>query len=420
MNQDSYNLNLFYIFFYIVWPPCQIYYLHVDGAGRTILVLSIVALLYNLKAFVRQPNVICSPAFLCWMSLVLFSVCNSIVKGFVSEFGALSFYKTNYITPFAFLFVLVSELDRDWEQCLRILFYSLLTYVLLCLGNMSFITRGSDERFMAEGVGNLLPLYSTCLVFVGGILNARKNLSLRFFSIVVILAITVTILSGTRKALGAIFILLVGILLHTRDGEARNMRFFFRIAFFFIFLYFGLFFLMDNTMIGERFAETAEQSDVRFVENESTNLILNTLLGDRAIQYELGYLLFLMNPWTGIGITNFISVSGFPFRLHTEYMVQLCENGIIGFSLLMLFYYFLVKKILERHKEYCDDITLMLFGLFTILFLNITAWTYCTTFGMIYYGLLIVYAYSNEPIEDNEEESFGEEETTNDILLENV
>lgn len=417
MNPLSHYFNIFYLFIYIVWEPLQRYYLHVDGAGRTILALSILALVWNFLAFWRETNVLRSPAFLCWMALIAFSIANSIMKGFVSESGALGFFKTNYIAPFTFLYVMVLELDRDSEVGHKTLFYALLTYVLIGLVKIGVGNFGADERMLADGLGNLLPLNATCLVFVGGLLYSRQSLSSKLMWAIVILAVGVTLLSGTRKALGAIILLLIGIILHSDSSGVHSIKYYFRLALFFAVLFWGLGYMMDNTMIGERFAGTAEQSSVELTGSESTNYILNTLLGDRAIQYEMGFGLFLMHPLTGIGITNFIPVSGYPIRLHTEYMVQLCENGIIGFSLLMLFYYLLIKKLLERRRM-GGDITLMMFGMFAILFLNMTAWTYCSMFGMIYYGIIIANAYSDSNWLDDEEED--EMETIEDSTLETI
>lgn len=397
--------NIFYLFFCIIWPPLQMYYLGVDGAGRTILALSIPALLCNVLSLGHQKNILRSPAFICWIILVAFSIVNSLMKGYSAESGSLAFFKTNYIAPFVFFYVLILELERDYTNCLRVLFYALLTYIFLCLGSMSL---DDDERIVAEGLKNLLPLHSTCLVFVGGLLYRNRNLSAVLFYFIVLLAIVVTMLSGTRKALGAIIILLTGIIINNGDNEKRSIGYYARLIFFFVILYWGVGFIMDNTMIGSRLAGTAEQSTVELVGNKKINMVLNTILGDRAIQYELGYLTFLKHPWTGIGLTNFMSVTGYPYRLHTEYMTQLCENGIIGFLLLMLFYFHLIRKLLVNYKKYGDDITIVLFGLLAILFINITAWTYCTIFGMIYYAIILSHAYSND--DDVEDEEFDDEE----------
>lgn len=420
MNPTSHKFNIFYLFLCIIWRPLQMYYLHVDGAGRTVLALSVLAIVWNFQAFWREADALRSPAFLCWMALVAFSIVNSMVKGFESEFGALSFFKTNYIVPFTFLYVLVLELSNDVGTTLKTLFYALLTYVLLGLANiinLSGMSFGFDERMAAEGLENLLPLHATCLVFVVGILNSRQRLSNTVLWAVVILAFVVSLLSGTRKAFGAIIILLVGIMLHNGQTDGRSIGYYLRLALFFAVLYWGLGFVMDHTMIGERLAGTAEQSSAELTGNESANAILNTLLGDRAIMYEMGFAVFLTSPWTGIGITNFMPVTGYPLRLHTEYMVQLCENGIIGFSLFMLFFYLLIKKLLKRRRM-GEDIMLMMFGLFAVMFLNLTAWTYCTTFGMIYYGIIIAYAYSDSNwLEDEEDDEMEDVEDIEDQTL---
>lgn len=406
--------NIFYLFLCVIWQPLQLYILHVDGAGRTIFALSIVALLWNFLSFWHQSHVLRSPAFLCWFALVLFSIGNSILKGYVSEWGALAFFQANYIAPFVFLFVLIIELDYDFDRSLQVVFVALVVYILLGMRHLSV---GDDERMMAEGMGNLLPLHATGLVFVSGLLYSRQRLSVIFFWSVVGLAIVLSVLSGTRKALGAIIILLVGFILHSDSEEKRSLMDYFRIAFFFAVLYLGMGYVMDNTVIGERFAETSEQSTVVFTDDESTNLFLNTILGDRAIMYELGFMVFLKSPLTGIGLNNFMSATGYPYRLHTEYMVQLCENGIIGLSLLMLFYYLLIKKIIECHKKYCENITFMMFGVLAILFLNLTAWTYCTIYGMVFYGILIAFAYTDESFVDDEDiEDISELEDNEDYI----
>jgi hypothetical protein len=88
-----------------------------------------------------------------------------------------------------------------------------------------------------------------------------------------------------------------------------------------------------------------------------------------------------------------VKTTGFVVRLHTEYMVQLCENGIIGFSLLISVYVFLLRKLILKILGGDSMVIMGLFGLLALLFLNITAWTYCQQYAMIFYALSIDYAY---------------------------
>ena len=415
MKPLSHYFNLFYIIIFIIWTPLQLYYLKVDGAGNTVVTLSVFALIWNFPAIWQQKHVLRSPAFLCWTALVAFSFVNSMIKGFVSEWGDWVFFKNNFVLPFIFLYVLIIELDWDYDECLKTLLYALLAYVLLCLGNMGI---DEDERMVAEGLRNILPLHTTCLVFVGGLLFTRQRLPTIVFWIIVMISVVITMLSGTRKALGAIIILIIGVVFSHDKEEEQNLWFYIRLGLFFAVLYIGLSYVMGNTMIGDRLADTAGESKVEFSENKTVNWFFNNLLGDRSIHYELGFGLFLLHPITGIGITNFIPVSGFPIRLHTEYMTQLCENGIIGFSILILFYCILLKKLFIRQKENGENIIMALFGMFALLFINITVWTYNQNFGMIYYGILIAYAYANSDemlMEDNEMEWYDEVE---DISIE--
>ncbi len=412
MNPISHYFNLFYIFFFIIWTPLQLYYLKVDGAGNTVVAFSVVAMIWNIPALWRQKNVLRSPAFLCWTALVLFSFVNSMIKGYESEWGDWVFFKNNFVLPYIFLYVLIVELDWDYDSCLKTLLYALLAYILLCIGNMGL---DEDERMVAEGLRNILPLHTTCLVFIGGLLFTQQRLSTFFFWSIVVISIVITMVSGTRKALGAIIILIIGVVFSLDKGEERNLWHYIRLVLFFAVLYIGLSYVMGNTMIGDRLADTAEESKVEFTESETANWFINNLLGDRSIHYDLGFGLFLTHPITGIGITNFRPLSGFPMRLHTEYMTQLCENGIIGFTLLILFYYLIFKKLVFLHREYGENIIMILFGMFALLFLNITVWTYNQDFGMIYYGILITYVYANYDdilIEDNESEWYDEIEET--------
>ena len=407
--------NLLYLILCIIWLPLQVYYLHVDGAGRTLLLGSLFVLFANFPYFSQVNSIYRSRAFLCWAIIIFFSMINTLVKGYVSEWGSLAFYQTNYIVPFTFLLILNLELDRDFDNCLKVIFSALCLYVFIGLLNFS----GDDTgRFEAEELGNLLPLNAVCLIFVSCLRYIHQRISL--FTIIIIfgLCLMIIILSGTRKALGASVILLLGFLI-TTTGEKKSLPYIHLIIFASL-LYLGLTFIMENTVIGERLLTGSEQSDVTVSENKVLNWIVKTMLGDRATQYQLALLILPMSPITGIGIMNFMKVSGFHQRLHSEYMVQLCENGIIGFSLLLLFYYWLFNALMRQKKLHGISITMPFFGLLAILFLNFTAWSYCTTFGMIFYGIILSYAYTDNPficgIEDEEDSSEAEPLEKNFIL----
>lgn len=391
MNSPKHLFNLFYIFICITWVPIQRYYLQVDGAGRTILALSLLAVLFNIGEIQKRRHIFRSPAFICWNLLVLFSMINSFLKGFISEWGTLAFYQVNYIVPYVTLVTLIVELDINKKRCLRVLLWALMTFVFI-----GFIHMAGDtgERMEAEELGNALPLNAVCALLVSAFLYTQYRMkNFIFFTIVAILFLLI-IASGTRKALGASVIILIGTIL------SKNSRLTFssilQTTFWGLLIYYGIVYVLEHTLIGLRIVESVELTDVVFTDNKPLNDLLLTILGDRATMYWQGWFIWLQHPITGIGVMNFMIVSGIPFRLHTEYMVQLCENGLIGFILLVSVYYFLFKSIRRRKSMAMNTKIMILFTLFSLLFLNLTAWTYSAMFGMIFYGILYAEIYSQK------------------------
>jgi len=72
--------------------------------------------------------------------------------------------------------------------------------------------------------------------------------------------------------------------------------------------------------------------------------------GDRGLYYYFGWKVFEDNPVTGIGLNNYKSYMDEEYSLHTEYMIQLAELGIIGFTLFLSFYFSIIKNLLGLRK----------------------------------------------------------------------
>ena len=266
----------------------------------------------------------------------------------------------------------------------------------MLIGLPSFI-QNPEERFSVEGIGNLYPLHAVAFLFVSSVLLVEERIRMWFF-VVITLGISVLIfLSGTRKAFGAEVIILLGVVIN--NGKKRNLWAWIRLVFLGAVLAMGVYYAINNTTVGERILEgTDERMYVQLVENQRLNDFIMKMLGDRGVQYESALELFHEHYWTGIGLTNFMDMSGGDLVLHSEYMVQLCENGMIGFVLLMLFYVLLVIGLVSNRKVVGKQKTgIVLFGLFAILFINFTSWTYCMNYAMVFYAIFFVYAFS-EPV----------------------
>jgi O-antigen ligase len=99
---------------------------------------------------------------------------------------------------------------------------------------------------------------------------------------------------------------------------------------------------MDHTVLGRRLNDIEETSKLY----NKTNIAVFDLLGDRTYYYLKGWELFVKHPVTGIGLRNFRIKTGSKETMHSEYMVQLAEGGIIGSFLFILFsFWFLIQSI---------------------------------------------------------------------------
>lgn len=400
MKQFLKTYNLFFIFMCIIWPPFRLYIFRADGAGRTILILSILAILLNLFEFWKNKKFFCMPAFLCWTALLCYSMWNVVTKGFSTEFSTFKFFRVNFFDSFVFLIIAMLELSKDKEKTLWTLWIALGVYLLI--GLPSFGSRGDEGRYGIEGIGNLYPLHAVSFLFVSLVLFAEEKINRTFFLALAAVISVIILFSGTRKAFGAEAILLLGFVLN--NGKKKNVWTWIRIVVFGTLLVFGVMYVMNHTVVGERIL-ASEDDDfyVQLVENDKINDYLMLLLGDRAIMYELGIELFHENFLTGIGLTNFMDVTRYEQRIHSEYIVQLCENGFIGFVLLMLYYVLLIIGLVRnREEDNKNKIGLALFGLIALLFLNLTSWTYCQNFAMVFYAILLMYAYSDHKINNVE------------------
>ncbi len=155
----------------------------------------------------------------------------------------------------------------------------------------------------------------------------------------------------------------------------------------------GYMYILDNTKLGERLGTTTEQG-------KDTNLKTGTfvdILGDRGPFYFFGWMEFEKEPIHGIGLTNFgkNGIWGWykhSLVLHSEYMVQLCECGIIGFSLFISFLVSIFLKIRKASKPYLSISKPILYcALIIPFFIAFFFWTYDRYYIFIYYGMIIGY-----------------------------
>ena len=391
------RFNLFFLFISIVWSPLQVYYLHIDGVGRTMMFLIVLATVLNLVKRQNKKNIIFYPAIACWTFLVAYSMINSLMKGYYGELRFMVFLRSNFLEPYVVLWIAFTELMRDKHRCLRCLLIALIVYMVI--GSIHFDTLSEDERVIAEGLGNHLPLRAMVALFVASVLYVDKQLTRKRFAAVVLFSLYIIIISATRKALGAGIIILIG----TTFGKLKklNVKNIVTICLVALVFYEGINLIMNNTVMGQRIEESSEGIYAPLSSNREINDFLLKVLGDRSIQYYDGFIAHRIAPLTGLGIENFQTVTQSDYRLHSEYMVHYCENGLIGFLLLLYFYHLLFVGI-KKKKRKGQNMWLYWFGLLAILFINFTAWTYSNIGVMIMYAIILTQIYSKDTTIDYE------------------
>ena len=222
------------------------------------------------------------------------------------------------------------------------------------------------------------------MVFVFAIRFIHKDISLKLFVVVSVLAVFLVVVSATRKAFGGLFI----VLLFTYLSKMQKLSF----KTFFVSVLVGLLlYAFSDTFMSsdlwERFYRANEQSAVGDYED---NLFLS-LMDDRAIMYVTGWDVFLDNIWLGIGLRNYLNLGYSAYTLHTEYMVQLTECGIVGSSLFLWFYLKMAKGLIRKAKWHSYEALVYLGGYVTIIFMSFTTWTYNQPVFWICIGLILAY-----------------------------
>lgn len=362
--------NYFFIAIVLLWAPLQGTIMTFDAKGRILFALTVIAFIVNYNKQVFKKMLFSKPIII-WIIWVIYSAINMMSKGFHNEYLSPSFYIiTKLFMPLVIMSVCAYEYNKNNYKLTKTLLYIFCIYSII--GFFFMTINRSHTSDGAATLGNLLALNNLFIIFYAGLLYKWGELSAVKFIGFVVFVFVVIIASATRKALGAATILLLFVVLSNMRFNAKS---FLSVLLLALTLYVGTNYIMKNTLMGERLSMTEEAGE-KF--NTSNNLFLN-FLGDRALFYIVGTELFYEHPISGIGLLNFTEETGTDYRIHSEYMVQLAENGLIGSTLFILFYVSLISAIFKyrRHSIFAKTTgNILLGGVVAILFISFTAWTY--------------------------------------------
>ena len=400
--RNSYMLtyfNYFYIALVLLWAPLQGTILTVDGKGRILLVLTIIAFITNCnKRSFRQ--LISSKPIIFWFIWCIYAISNTYFKGYSNADTSFTYFAINQILcPCVLMTICAKEYITNTKRFLRVILYIFLIYAFIGTFFMDISYIAEEEGVIDKNtLGNALALNVIMIAFFTGVMYCRKEITLKVAIILILFTVGIVVISATRKALGAVAIMIIALMFSQIKFTLGS---FIKMLLPTIVLYVGIIYIMNNTQMGERLTSLEEQTANVEMEYDIGDSFFLKMVGDRAPQYIIGTEIFKQHPISGIGLTNFTNVSRYPFRLHTEYMVQLCECGIIGFVLFIMFYTNITLSLFKKIKlgiEEKKNVIIMLGGIVSLLFLYLTTWAYntCTYFAVL--GTIIGFISSNKNI----------------------
>ncbi len=394
VQQSVFRFNIFYLCFMVLWPLLQGNFLNgFDGAGRIGWFMMIMAVFANGKSLSQIPKIM-----LIWGVWILYNIILSRVKGF--DMGSISFpiWAINcLIKPFITMLVAYNTFRMGSDRTIKSLFYCWLVFVAIGIVTMQGHTRdvmGEDVTRQSNEMGNTFINASIFLLMFAFYALNKGLIKINIFIVACLIEILAIVLSGSRKGMLSIFIIFF--MSYVGKKTDMSMKQFVRISFIAMIAYLVVQIIMTYTVAGLRIQAGLEE------EEYADNWFLSKM-GDRAFMYDYGWELFLENPLTGIGLQNFRwqNALGIELALHTEYMVQICECGIIGSVLFLIFYYGMAKRIVLLLISGANkQETFVLLATFTgFLMMSFFAWTYSHIYFFLFFGFIYAVYDNNKSLD---------------------
>lgn len=332
------------LFIYTPWPSLQGFLLKIDGAARipnTMIYISLALVLYfysaNLKKFLLPLSL--------WGIWTTYTVINSAFQGdMVTGKWTVPFFAFLLYGKLAYFTVLLAMLQYKRLFVLKLAAWSLLASCLLYLRFGQTELHGADfERLFSDVVN------ANEIAFSGVVLAAICIYLLLLPKPNWLLGIAGTLLSAiliantaSRTAfVSAVPLFFIGGWVFLRKHFSLRVSLFAGLLLAVVFTVPAWLYIEDKTVVGQRF---------QYREQEAENLkiqegIITDLLGERAIYYYEGLEIWERSPIFGVGYGNYAVYSKTGLRNHIEYMAQLCEGGVVGAFIYLLFLLALISPL---------------------------------------------------------------------------
>lgn len=355
----------------------------IDEGHRLLYIMDVAVFVYLLSSHKLFKNLVREKISLLWLGLMAYHTVNSFFHQVPYDGGYVMMFLTMFNT---YLMMMLSAycclLDRN-----KFLMYLMIGFTLFLAITLKVTSMGEMKRL--EGSINATQIGQTagCAMFVA-ILSyfsmGWKTSKLVLFSI---LPFWLALMAGSRNGLLLFFFALATLLLAKSliNFQLKNLIW---ILVGFVIFYFAADYILNNTVVGERMLTTSDQAEDFGLE---TGTFLD-VFGDRGVYYFFGWQLFKRSPVFGIGLWNFRYLSPLTFNapLHSEYMVHLCEGGLVGAYIYLSYLQCFARDVIgcfKRSKQIIPFILLIIF--IAYLAVGLSARLFCATHFSALFGLML-------------------------------
>ena len=368
-------------------------YLQIPGANTIVSLIFISVFVYLGSVSSLFRHVAALSPMLIWLVLTIYSFLNGYLKQ-VPEVNIIDLLHGLKIYSCLVIFTFLGKCN--FKYTVKALLYCFIIYLLLCLGIVDTSNSELDGRMSgviyATGLGQRAAILCVYIAFYA-LLNKLKIAKI---TCMLILPLIVILLVQSRNALAMMGIVIIGLYVARSMGKRNFGKLITTLVLVAVLFWIGFNVVIENTSLGERFIEGSENNSYGYIHDYGTGTLFDKIVGDRLSYYVYGWRLFIDSPLTGIGMWMYkYAVDGI-YPLHSEYMIHLCEGGIIGASLYLLFLIHVVKYI-GKNRKYPTLKVLAVFSFVELLFCGIYAREFYYEFFYPVYGLIFALGIIGAP-----------------------
>lgn len=340
------NFTYIALFFLIIWDALKVYLSLSSPLAQTVILVPIVFLgvIDNFNKNLLKN--IYSPPCSIWFIWIIYVLINTFVfTGFHHHRDQNPFVFISAIFISYLLMLFIVNKRSNINELLNVLIWAYFARLLLSFIFDYSAVKGSDivSRFGIDFNANAVAYGALSIIILILIkkIRTKKNINLLYFLLIAFSVYTIMI-TASKKTFVALIIVSLGYMFISKSNDfiKNTIKY---IAFSGLIVG-GIIFTLYNTSIGERMLHSYTKTE------QAKNP--ERMFDGRMAQYILGWNEFIEHPINGIGLTNFIHETGHSQPLHSEYLVQFAECGLIGISIFIIFYGYIIKKLFYYRRKY--------------------------------------------------------------------